>query len=109
MNRLIYDYSDLMEHQEWIKEIPYLSFPTEWKIKMVPPFMGALVRFYIQFKEAHVSIYLDCYDHLGYVGEPYWEIYPDKAGENDRYLMNDTEGLLKAISDSINEQLKAKQ
>ena len=101
---LPHEYSEFMEHRKWAQEIPYLSFPSDWKVKIVPPFSGAMVRFYVKKEEAFVSVYLDCYDLLGFYQEPYWEIYPY---EDDvfRCEMNKTEELLKAISHSISSQL----
>ena len=98
------EYSKLMEHRKWAQEIPYLSFPSDWKVKIAPPFSGAMVRFYVKKEEAHVSIYLDCYDLLGFYQEPYWEVYPYQD-DVFRCEMNKTEELLKAISHSISSQL----
>ena len=100
-----FDYSDMMEHSKWRQEIPFLQFPPEWQIKILPPFSGAVVRFWVQKEEASVSVYLDCYSILGAVNRPYWEIYPDQEGDNSRFYMDDTEELLLAIKDSIERQL----
>lgn len=82
----------------WIDTIPYLSFPSNWKIKAIPPFAGAIIRYkIINSHGAVVSVYLDCYEVLGVFGGPHWEIYPDINGENTRFAINDTEALLKAI------------
>lgn len=101
---LIYNYSREMEHEKWRKEIPYLKFPSDYEVQITPPFAGAVVRFCIKKQDVHVSVYLDCYSQLGAVSVPYWEIYPH---DNDcfRCEMNDTEGLLKAIEESINQRL----
>lgn len=102
---LPYDYAVYMEHFKWGKEIPFIKFNPKWEIQITPPFAGAVVRFRVKYKNADVSIYLDCYDALGYVGEPYWEVYPDTTGDCFRCLMNETDLLLKAIQESIDEQL----
>jgi hypothetical protein len=95
------EYGILMEHEKWIKEIPYLDFPKEWKIQISPPFAGAVVRFRVKYKEADISVYLDCYDNLGCFGAPYWEVYPY---DNDVYRceMKNTEELIRVIQESIN-------
>lgn len=101
--RLVYEYEDKMEHRKWIKEIPFIQFPNDWKVQITPPFAGAVVRFRVQKDEAEVSIYLDCYDKLGCYGSPYWEVYPYK-GDVFRCDISDTGSLLNAIAQSILEQ-----
>lgn len=107
------------EWGKWQNEIPSIQFPPTWKIQIIPPFSGAVVRFVVRpetissFKDAiendiYVSVYLDCYNNLGFFGEPYWEIYPDKNDENSRFKMADIKNLLKAIDQSLKVQLKRK-
>ena len=89
------------EWRKWCEEIPYINFPQDWSVKIIPPLTGAIVRFRVNTPKASgISVYLDCYDRLGFFGEPYWEVYPYK---NDifRCKMNDIESLLKAISEVI--------
>ena len=100
---LIRDYDTEMEIEKWRKEIPYIKFHCDWEVKIIPPFAGATVRFKVKKDDAEVSIYLDCYDTLGCVGKPYWEVYPYEE-DTYRCLMDDTEKLLEAISKSIEEQ-----
>jgi hypothetical protein len=101
--RLPYEYEKMMEHIKWVKEIPYIQFPSDWKVKITPPFAGAVVRFRVQKNDAKVSVYLDCYDRLGCYGSPYWEVCPHD-GDVFRCDMSDTESLLNAIAHSISEQ-----
>jgi hypothetical protein len=100
---VIAKYDTIMEHSKWIKEIPYIEFPSDWKVQICPPSFGAVVRFRIKKDKADVSVYLDCYDKLGCCGKPYWEVYPS---EDDVYrcAMEDIENLLNAIQKSIVEQ-----
>lgn len=91
----------LFEWQKWCKEIPSLKFNPEWEIKVIPPFAGAVVRFIVSKDNKTVSVYLDCYENLGFFGGPHWEIYPDKFGDNSRFAMNDTEALITAIEESF--------
>ena len=90
----------IMEYNKWVKEIPYLELPNNIKIKVIPPFARAVCRFQLEYKDNWCSVYLDCYDCLGSVGEPYWEVYPY---EDDvfRCSMNDTYSLIKAIKESL--------
>lgn len=99
----------------WYKraeQIPWLSFPASWEVKVIPPVTGATIRFRVRKRkddwstnEARgVSVYLD-FDHaLGYFGvdmdkpEPYWEIYPAIDGDIRRFAMADVEALLGAIA-----------
>jgi hypothetical protein len=96
---LPYKLAEQDQWQKWAKEIPCFSWPPEWKVKAVPPFGGAIIRYWIKTPKCdHVSVYLDCYDRLGYVGAPYWEVYP-YDGDCFRCAMAETEELLKAISE----------
>lgn len=98
--RLIYKYEEQMEHKKWTYKIPFLSFPSDWKLQIIPPFGGAVVRFVVKSKGASISIYLDCYDVLGIFGEPYWEIYPHDS-DVYRCSLNKTEDLIKNIQYAI--------
>lgn len=89
--------------REWVSKIPAIKFDPEWEVKVIPPFGGAMARFVVLAGEKRVSIYLDCSDNLGCVGEPYWEVHP-VDGDCARHLMADTDGLLKSIRQSIAEQ-----
>jgi len=104
--KAIYKATELGEWYKWIDKIPFIQLPNYLQIKIIPPFSGAIVRFGvcdINNPESYVSVYLDCYDLLGWFDEPYWEIYPY---ENDVYRieMNDADGLVKAIKYSIDLQ-----
>ena len=85
------------EWMKWCNEIPFIKWPADWEVKPIPPFAGAVIRYWINTPRGKISVYLDCYENLGYFGEPHWEVYPDKAGENSRFKMADIEGLLKCI------------
>jgi hypothetical protein len=86
--------------EKYVKEIPYLSFPDTWKVRSIPPFGGAIVRYNIILDcGMHKSIYLDAFDRLGYFGSPYWEVYPYE-GDVGRCYMQDTEKLMEMISNT---------
>lgn len=89
---------------EWIPKIPFLNFPKSWKIKIIPPFHGALVRFIVQTNKmpnkSFVSIYLDVDQSLGLWNGPYWEVHP-VDGDVIRCDMDNTEQLLENIKKAI--------
>ena len=93
-----------MDWQEWAGKIPFLQFPSHWKVKAVPPFHGAMIRYHIRTdkmpEKEFVSIYLDCHDALGVMGEPYWEVYPVR-GDTERCFLNQTGKLLQSIIKAI--------
>lgn len=88
------------EWMKWVTEIPFLKFPPEWRVKVIPPFAGAIARFIVKIPDCSdtVSVYLDCYNCLGFANGPYWEVYPHH-GDTGRCAMEDTETLLKMIAD----------
>ncbi len=98
----------VMEWDKWMRLIPFLEFKKDWKVKIVPPFGGAMIRFHIRKRTANVSVYLDCHNVLSCAEHPYWEIYPYE--EDDRVyrtlLEEDTTSLLNAIEESIEYQLR---
>lgn len=100
-----YGIENLDEWDKWKVEIPFLKFPSEWHVKIIPPFTGAIIRFWVKkdLSMPHpVSVYLDCYDRLGCCGgKPYWEVYPDMDGGTSRHLMNETEDLIQTIGDAL--------
>lgn len=91
------------QFREWGNVIPSLNFPSEWKIHIVPPYAGALIRFIVKHKDISVSVYLDGYSQLGSMRNPYWEIYPDSTGNGARYGLNDIDELLAGIKKSLEE------
>jgi acetone carboxylase gamma subunit len=93
-------YSRAMEHDKWVKTIPVLQFKTEWSVKVIPPTAGAVVRFLVKANDKQISVYLDCYDHLGFVGQPYWEAYPI-GGDARRFYIGQTEELMQAITEEL--------
>ena len=96
-------YDRYMETEKWKRQIPFIKFSPKWEVQITPPFAGATVRFRVRKGNAHVSVYLDCYDRLGSCGQPYWEVYPYK-GDVFRCLMDETDLLLTAIEKSLDAQ-----
>lgn len=95
-----YKIEDKEEWREWVKKIPAIEFDHGWKVKVIPPFAGAVARFMVEAGDKSVSVYLDCFDALGYYGSPYWEVYPydDDVGRCD---IDDTGELLNMIRHSL--------
>jgi hypothetical protein len=91
----------LFEWDKWRNEIPYIKFDPEWKVKVIPPFGDAVVRFVVTDGHNTISVYLDCYDNPGHYGSPYWEIYPSDDGDVERYSINDVEHLVEGIRKSF--------
>lgn len=94
-------YDETFESMKWAHELPYLQFPSHWQIKIIPPFLGATIRFKVKtasiLSNENVSIYFDAYNNLGYFGSPYWEIYPNDEGETARFALDEAEEMLKQI------------
>lgn len=100
--------SELFEWDKWSKEIPYINFPDFMEVRAIPPTGTGIIRYNVRHKDnkdTWCSIYLDCYDLAGCVDEPYWELYPYK-GDCFRCLINETDDLLAAISESLTDQIK---
>jgi hypothetical protein len=88
------------EAREWVSKIPYLSFPSDVEYKAIPPFGGAVARFMVKKGDKTVSCYLDCYDNLGYMSQPYFEIYPYK-GDTYRFYLNEADDLVEKIVEEL--------
>lgn len=82
--------------KNWCKRIPFLKFPPDWAVRIVPPFAGAIVRFEVEKAGKYISVYLDGFNMLGMWNGPYWEAYPINS-DTYRVDMKDTEKLIDAI------------
>lgn len=98
-----------MEYSKWLDTIPFIPFKSDWIVKPIPPFGGAIVRFYIAHKNNHkkcVSVFLDGYHLLGHYYDenlepvPYWEVYP-VDGDIVRVKMENVDELLKVIEEAL--------
>jgi hypothetical protein len=98
---------NIQEYRKWADKIPAIKFPSDWCVQIIPPYGGAIVRFTVQRYgcKNKVSVYLDCYDRLGYVGRPYWELYPYK-GDTYRCAMEDIDELLDIIDYALGNKRK---
>ncbi len=89
-----------LEYSKWVKEIPFIEVPNGWEIRPIPNFALSVARFNIKAGEYRFSVYLDCYDRLGYFGEPYWEVYKIRD-DIARFAMDDTKGLINCIKEEL--------
>jgi len=96
-----YDVESKENWREWVERIPNISFPADWRVKIIPPFGGALVRFLVIKGEKRISVYLDVFERLGFYGGPYWEIYP-YGTDVYRVSMENTEELIQKITEELN-------
>jgi len=91
-----------MDSRRWMYEVPYLRFPVSWAVQVIPPFGGAVARFCVRNRSGRVvSVFLDCYEKLGFFGGPYWEIFPSADGEPERFAMEDVAGLMVGLRRSL--------
>lgn len=97
-------YHNIFESDKWRKVIPAFKIKPDWLIQIIPPVTGAIIRFRIS-KEGYkhhefISVYLDCYDLLGYMNGPYWEAYA-VDGDTWRCAMDDVDCLMEGIEKGL--------
>lgn len=92
-------YETTFETSKWVKEVPTLKFKEHWDVKIIPPFGGAIIRFWVICGDKHVSVYLDAYNQLGWMEEPYWEIYDGE--ETERFLFEEHEEMMERITEIL--------
>lgn len=103
---LIAKYDTIQECRKWMKELPVLHFEKEWDVKIIPPFGGAVIRFWIDYNGKHVSVYFDAYSELGWMVDendnliPYFEYYDGE--ECYRYYMHESEQMMEDIKNFLN-------
>lgn len=90
----------------WANRLPTFHFDKEWDVKIIPPFAGAIIRFTIDYKNKHVSVYFDGYSELGYVCNeeekpiPYFEYYDGE--DTYRYCLNEADKMMDDIRNFLN-------
>jgi hypothetical protein len=98
----IFDRHDIERSEGWreyAKRMPWIKFPADWQVAVIPPFAGALARFRVKLPSGtEKSIYFDAHEALGYFGAPYWEVHPYQ-GDVGRCEMTNTDELLRMIAD----------
>ena len=100
--------------QETNRDVPYIEFDDGWEVKVMMPTMGAMARFMVKSGDADASVFLDTMGRLGSCCDEngnecaYWEVYP-VGNDIGRVAMDDVEGLLELIRESIDEQTNANE
>lgn len=94
---LRYAFERDQQWEYWAKKMPVIVFPPGWRIRIIPPSIGAIVRFLAE----DISVYLDCHGALGAVETPYWEIYPSADGDTERFDMEDIKGLIDGLRRAV--------
>lgn len=100
------------EDQKWraeINRIPFLTFRSDWQVRVIPPFGDAVIRFQVILPSGALkSVYMDSRHSLGIWGDmnnpqpdPYWEVYPYQ-GDVGRCHLADTIMLMEMIQDETN-------
>ena len=98
---------EAQEHwKDWLRKMPALRFDSDWDVRVIPPFAGALARFWIDKGDKHVSVYFDTLSRLGWMmdGEepiPYFELYPFED-DVKRYHLDETDELMRDIRAVLN-------
>lgn len=95
------------EWDKYIAIIPEITFPDGWRIQIIPPYAGAIIRFRAFFNDKEISVYLDGFNILGYYkcendkeSVPYWEAYPID-GDTFRCNMKDVDELINAMKEEF--------
>ena len=84
-----------------------LTFQNNWKVRIIPPWAGAMARFVVSKGDNRVSVYFDTDDRLGIMGKrPYYEIYPAPDGDTARYYPEEADQMMTAIRRSLNRKSK---
>lgn len=108
-----YDVEQAQRWQDEVDRLPWIQFPSDWKVKMIPPHGDAVVRFLVTLPDGkEKSVYYDSRSSLGYYfddrGEriPYWEVYPVN-GDVGRCGTDEVELLLEMIAEVSEEKEEA--
>lgn len=99
-----------IEHAEdwrgWCYKIPAIQFDSAWNVRVIPPFAGALARFWIEYNNKWVSVYFDGFSRLGWMMDsndnpiPYYEMYD--GDDTTRYYLDETDQMMEDIRKVLN-------
>lgn len=105
-----YEVEQAQRWQDEVARLPWIQFPSDWKVKVIPPYGDAVVRFLVTLPDGkEKSVYHDSRASLGlYFGDgdeliPYWEVYPVN-GDIGRCGTDEVELLLEMIAEGSEEQ-----
>lgn len=105
-----YRYEEIHNYEYWAHNVPAFHFDKEWDVKIIPPFMDAIIRFTIDYKGKHISVYLDALNALGYFRDennevaPYFEYFD--GDECYRYGVDESEKMMDDIRKFLNSEVK---
>lgn len=94
------------EWKKWCDKIPAIQFDSAWKVRVIPPFLGALARFWIEHNNKSVSVYFDGFSRLGWMVDsnddpvPYYEMYD--GDDCTRYYLDETDEMMADIRRVLN-------
>lgn len=92
--------------REWCNKIPAIRFDSDWDIKIIPPFGGAITRFTAAKNDKYVSVYLDVFSKLGLMYDnagdpiPYYEVYDGE--DTQRFYLDETDEMMDYIRKILN-------
>jgi len=105
-----YEVEQAQRWQDEVARLPWIQFPTDWKVKVIPPYGDAVVRFLVMLPDGREkSVYHDTRSSLGmHFGDgdepiPYWEVYPVN-GDVGRCRTDEVELLLEMIAEGSEEK-----
>lgn len=92
--------------REWCNKILDIRFDSDWDIKIIPPFGGAITRFTAAKNDKYVSVYLDVFSKLGLMYDnagdpiPYYEVYDGE--DTQRFYLDETDEMMDYIRKILN-------
>lgn len=97
--RKCYEIDDEMEYDKWMVGLPFIQWPANYLIKVIPPFGAKVIRFWLKTADTQheLSIYLDGYNYSGCMPWPHYEVYGGEVGDVSRCKWDDIEGLKRIV------------
>lgn len=91
---------------KWSDLIPYITWPSHWLIKPVPPTEYCLVRYRVTTKNLeehglHVSVWFDPYKRLSPCDYVYWGVSPDKVGNIGKWKMDEQAQMMEDVENGL--------
>lgn len=77
----------------WIKNLPFLKFDSDWEVKIIPPYVDAIISFVVRKDSKQVTVYFNI------LKEPHWQM----AGEETKFSLGQEAQLLEAIRAEVSE------
>lgn len=91
------------EAENWrevaLHKMPFIKFPSDWEIAVIPPFGGAIARFRVKLPNGKIkSVYADLYGNIKGSFRPCWEVYPYRYDDYGQCDFEDIDSLLRMIA-----------